>query len=194
MPGCSSRRALEAAVPVVVGRSPCRAAHVDHVPLAADLLEEPLGAEVGVLLLVVRDDVGRGLGHRLVNGDHDDPGVGRLLDRVVDPFGVRGVHHNGVHARLDQVADVLELPRRVRVAVSDVEALDHPRVQRLRLHRADHLLAPAVALHGVRDADGVHVLGRGYPAQSRQERGQRHAPIQSRHVSSLTSRFLFHLT
>ena len=82
--GILCERAIEALSRSLVGRGAGRAAHIDDVALAAELLEQPFGAEVGVVLLVVRDHVGRRLGHRLVNRDHDDAGIGRLLDRGVD--------------------------------------------------------------------------------------------------------------
>ena len=84
-------RALEAFVAVAVGRRAGRAAHVDDVALAADLLEQPLGTEIGVLLLVIRDDVGRRLGDGLVDRHDDDPGLGRFLDARLMPSGSAGL-------------------------------------------------------------------------------------------------------
>ena len=71
------------------------------------------------------------------------------------PSGIGRVDDDGVDAGVDQVADVLELAGGVGVAVGDVERVDLARGERLGLDRADHLLAPAVALHGVGDADLV---------------------------------------
>ena len=160
-------RALEAGVAVGIGRGAGGAAHVDDVALAAEGLEEPLGAEVGVFLLVVRDDEGGGVGHRLVDGDDGDALLGGLGERGRDAGGVGGVDDDGVDAGGDQVAEILELAGGVGVAVGDVEARDLAGGQRLRLHRADHLLAPAVALHGVGDADGVAVGGHRGRAEER---------------------------
>ena len=52
------QRLLEALVPVGVGRDAGDAAHLDHVALAADLLEQPDRAEPAVRDLVVGDVVG----------------------------------------------------------------------------------------------------------------------------------------
>ena len=116
-------RALEALVAIAVGRGAGGAAHIDDVALAADLLEQPLGAEIGVFFLVVRDDVGRRLGDGLVDGDDDDAGVGRFLERRIDARRIGRVDDDGVDAGADQVADVLELAGGVGVAVGDVQRL-----------------------------------------------------------------------
>ena len=66
---------LEALVAIGVGRSAGGAAHIDDAALAAHLLEQPLGAEIGVLLLVVLEGVDGGLGDVLVDDDDDDAGL-----------------------------------------------------------------------------------------------------------------------
>ena len=95
------------------------------------------------------------------------PAAVASLSAGLDAGRVGRVDDDGVDAGADQVADVLELAGGVGVAVGDVERGDLAGGERLRLDRADHLLAPAVALHGVRDADGVAVL-----RQRRQRRAE----------------------
>ena len=84
-------------------------------------------------------------------GDPDLPGVEGIETRRTD-------HPHGVDLGRDEVTDVLELAVGVGVAVRDVERCDLARSSCLRLDGADHLLAPAVALHGVRDTDGVAIV------------------------------------
>ena len=158
--GIFGERPLEALVAIAVGRRAGGAAHVDDVALAAHLLEQPFGAEIGVLLLVVGDDVGGRLGDRLVDGDDDDALPVASFERGVDAGWIGRVDDDGVDPGADQVADVLELAGRIGVAMGDVELGDLAGGERLRLDRADHLLAPAIALHGVGDADRVAVLAR----------------------------------
>ena len=174
--GILGERPLEALVAIAVGRCAGGAAHVDDVALAADLLEQPLRAEIGVFFLVVRDDVGRRLGDRLVDRDDDDAGVRRFLERRIDARRVGRVDDDGVDAGGDQIADVLELAGGVGVAVRDVQRLHLAGGERLRLHRADHLLAPAVALHRVGDADRV-VLRRRRTGQRRHGDARKHRQI-----------------
>src|SRR3712207_8613721 len=50
-------------------------AHVDHIARAAHGLEQPRGSEIGVLLLIVADQVGIRLGDRLVDRDDRDARV-----------------------------------------------------------------------------------------------------------------------
>ena len=109
------------------------AAHVDDVALAAELLEQPLGAEVGVLLLVVGEVVGGRARSR----------PGRRRRRRCRPSWppssaglsagrVGRVEDDRVDAGGDQVADVLELAGGVGVAVGDVELGDLAGGERLR--------------------------------------------------------------
>ena len=92
----------------------------------------------------------------------------------VDAGRIGRVDDDGVDAGADQVADVLELAGRIGVAVRDVELGDLAGGERLRLDRADHLLAPAIALHGVGDADRVAVLApRAGRTPRRRARGRR---------------------
>ncbi len=91
----------------------------------------------------------------LVDGDDDDAGVGRLLERGADAGRVGRVDDDRVDAGGDEVAEVLELAAASVFAMRDVERGDLAGGERLRLDRADHLLAPAVALHGVGDADRI---------------------------------------
>src|SRR5690606_8004519 len=82
------QRPLEATVAVAVGRSAGGTAHIDHVALAADLLEQPLGPKIRILLLVVLQDPGAGLGDVLVDDHHDDPLGAGLGERRLDAGGV----------------------------------------------------------------------------------------------------------
>src|SRR3954451_14593748 len=152
---------LEALVAVGVRGRAGGAAHVDDVALAVELLEQPLAAEVAVLLLVVGHEVRAGLRDGLVDRDDGDALVERLLDRRVDGVRADGVDDDRVDALGDEVADVLELAGSVGVPMRHGELADLARGGSLRLDRADHLLAPAVALNGVRDAD---LVGRGAAA------------------------------
>ena len=158
--------ALEALVAVAVRRRAGSAAHIDDITLAAQLLEQPLGAEIGVVFLVVRDDIGRRVGHRLIHRHHHDPGLVGLLERGIDAGGIGGIDDDRIHLGADQVADVLELARGIGIAMRDVQRGDLARRQRLGLHGAHHLLAPAVALHGVRNADGVVLAATAAAAES----------------------------
>src|SRR5690606_22662767 len=73
------QRHVEADVAVVVGRVAGEAPHVVDDTFAAQLLEQPLGAEIGVLHLVVVQVVGVLVGHVGVDRHGDDAGGGRLL-------------------------------------------------------------------------------------------------------------------
>ena len=73
------------------------------------------------MFLVVGDDEGGRLRHRLVDGDDDDTGLGGFLKACLDAGRIGRVDDNGVHLGADQVADVLELAGGVGVAVGDVE-------------------------------------------------------------------------
>ena len=86
-------------MPVCVRRDAVDAAHLDDAALPAELLGEPVGAELPVGDLVIADHVGRGLRHCLVDGDDDDSLVGRLLDHRVQRVPVRRVDHDHVGAR-----------------------------------------------------------------------------------------------
>ena len=165
----------EALVAVVVGGHAADAAHLDDVALAAELLGQPLGAEPAVGDLVVGDDVGLGRGDRLVDGHDDDVAGGGLLDDRVEGLTVGRVDDDRVRTRRDQVADAGDLRAGVAVDVVDEHLVDLPRGEGLSLHRADHLLAPAVAHEGVADADLVRLLlrltaGAGAAAAARHRR------------------------
>ena len=111
--GILGQRLLEALVAVGVGRVTGDAAHVDDRALAAELLEQPAGAEVGVVLLVVREVVGARGADRCVDRDDGDAGVDGFVDGRVERVRVRRVDDEGLDALGDQVADVGELAGRV---------------------------------------------------------------------------------
>jgi hypothetical protein len=95
------------------------AAHVDDGALLAHLLEQRLGAEVGVLDLVVRQVVGALGGHERVDRDDLDAGLDGLIDRRVERIRIVRVDDDRVDVLGDQVADVGQLTGRVRVVVDD---------------------------------------------------------------------------
>ena len=148
----------EALVAVVVGGHAADAAHLDDVALAAEVVDEPLGAEPAVLDLVVGDHVRLGRGDGLVDGHDDDVAGGGLLDDRVQRLTIGRVDDDRVGTRRDQVADAGDLRAGVAVDVVDEHFVDLPRGEGLGLHRADHLLAPAVTHEGVADADLVRLL------------------------------------
>ena len=174
---------FETHIAVIVSPGPSGTAHIDNSTCAAHGFEQPFRPDIGVFFLIIRQDIGAGFGHRLINGDHDDPRIGRLFDRVIDAIGIGGINDDGIHARLNQVADILGLARRVSVAVRDVQRRDHARRQRLRLHRADHLLAPAITLHSVGNADGIAAMRfrHRHAAQTGQQRRDSGTPINALH-------------
>ena len=108
---------LEADVAVAVGRVAGDAAHVVDGAGAAQLVEQPLGAELGVLDLVVVQVVGVRVGDIRVDRDGLDAGRLRLGQGRVQGGGVVRVEDDRVDVRGDQVTDVLELAGGVRVAV-----------------------------------------------------------------------------
>ena len=149
-------RLLEAHVAVGVGRVAGDAAHVVDVALAAQLLEQPLGAEVRVLDLVVVEVVGVRVGDVGVDRDGHDAGGLRLLERRVEGVGVVRVEDDRVDALRDQVTDVAGAgPRRPRCGGSTVSVATLPDASASRLGGADLLLAEAVA-----DAAAVRVPDR----------------------------------
>ena len=114
MSGVVLEHVLEPGVAVGVGRMAGDAAHVVDRALAAELLEEPLGAELGVLDLVVVQVVGVGIGDVGVDRDRLDAGGLGLGQRRVEGLGVVGVEDDRVDALGDQVTQVLELAGALR--------------------------------------------------------------------------------
>ena len=85
------------------------------------------------------------------------------LARACAAMGFRAFAFDGLmmiafDARGDEGADVGDLARRVGLAMGDPEPVDLAALQRLRLDRADHPLAPPVADEGVRDTQRELVL------------------------------------
>ena len=109
----------EALMAIRVGGNPVDAAHLHDRALAAQFVEQPLCAELGVFDLVVRQNVGLRRRDRLVDRDHHDPLVRRLLDDWVQRFAIGGVDDDDVRASRNEVADVSDLFRRTAIAVGD---------------------------------------------------------------------------
>jgi len=155
-PGELAERPVEAGVAVRVGRVAGETARVPDLALAAELLEQPLRAEVGVLLLVVVQVVRRRVGHERVDRDGLDARGIRLGEGRVEGRGVVRVEHDRVDVGSDQVADILQLACGIRVAVNGLELGDLAGRQGLGLGGADLLLAePVTDAAAVRVADDV---------------------------------------
>ena len=112
---------LEARVAVGVGGVPGEAAHVVDVALAAQLLEQPLGAEVGVVDLVVVEVVGVRVVRERVDRDGLDAGRLGLVERRDQRVGIVRVEHDRVDVRRDEGAQLLELLLGRAVLVDDVQ-------------------------------------------------------------------------
>ena len=163
----------EALVAVVVRRVAGVAAHVVDRACPAHLLEQPLGAELGVLDLVVVEVVRVRVGDVRIHRDRHDPGRLRFGECRIERGRVVRVEDDRVHALRDQVTDLLELLGRGPVLVDHGQLGDLAGRQRLCLGRAHLLLAEAVA-----DAAGVRVpdlVGgrRSHRGRGRRGRGRR---------------------
>ena len=109
---------------VGVGGHAVDAAHFDDLAGAANLLEEPLGAELGVGGLVVGHHIGALGRDRLIDGhDHDALGDGRFDDGV-QALTVGRVEDDGIHALGDEALQVGDLLGRAAVAVDDDDLVD----------------------------------------------------------------------
>ncbi len=135
------------------------------VALAAHLLGEPLAAELAVLLLVVGDDVDVGRVDGLVDGD--DLRCRAAWPRrspsssAVASAGLMMIAFAPDEIRL-RIAAICS--RRVAVlVVRRAPWRPAPLASGLRLDRADHLLAPAVADERVADADHVLLVAAARP-------------------------------
>ncbi len=117
-------RALPPDMPVVIGRVAGEAAHVDDVTLAAQGFEQPGGAQVGVLLLVVGDQIGIGIGHGLVDRDDRDACFSGLGQGRVHRVRTDRVDDDRVHFGSDEVPKILELTGGIGVAMVDRELGD----------------------------------------------------------------------
>ena len=115
-------------------------------------------AEAAVGDLVVAGDVGALGGDGLVDGDDDDALGDRLLDDRVELLAVGRVDDDRVDALRDEVLQVGDLIGRPAVLGDRDDLADLAAGERLGLHRADHLLPPAVAGERVADADDVVAL------------------------------------
>ena len=147
---------LEAFVAVGIGRMARDAAGVPHRAFPAHLLEQPTGALVRVLDLVVRQVDGFGVGHGGIDGDGLDAGRLRLVEGRIERFGVERIEDDRVHVGRDQVTDVGKLALGIGVPVDPGARLDLTRDERLGLGRAELLLAEAVAdAERVREPDLV---------------------------------------
>ena len=133
------------------------AAHLDDRALAAQFVEQPFGAELGVFDLIVGQNISLRRGNRLIDRDHHDALVRRLLDDGVQRFAIGRIDDDDVRASRDEIADVGDLLRRTAIAVGDNDLRDLARRFRLGLDRADHLFAPAVADQRIGDADDILV-------------------------------------
>ena len=133
------------------------AAGVPDGALAAELLEQPRGAEIRVLdLVVVQVPRVRVRDVRVDRDRHDALGVG-LGEGRVQRVGIVRVEDDRVDVLRDQRAQVGQLSSSVRVAVNDGDPCDLVLAQgsTLGLRGADLLLAEAVA-----DAAAVGVADR----------------------------------
>ena len=155
---------------VGVGGHAVDAALLHDGSLAAELVEQPFGAELRIFDLIVGQHIGLRRRDGLIDGDHNDALVSRLLDDGVERLAVARVDDDDVGAGGNQVADVGDLLGGTAVAVGDDHLGDHARSLRLGLDRADHFLAPTIADQRVGDADHIFAGGlRG--ARRQQQRG-----------------------
>ena len=146
----------EALVAVGIGRMARDAARVPDRAFAAHLLEQPRGALVGVLDLVVRQVDGFRVGHGGIDGDGLDAGRLRLVEGRIERLRVERIEHDRVHVGRDQVTDVGKLALGIGVPMDPGAGLDLTRLECLGLGRAELLLAEAVAdAERVREADRV---------------------------------------
>ena len=147
--GIVLQRFGEAFVAIRVGGHPVDAAHLDDIALAAELLEQRLGAKLAVGLLIIGHDIGGWSVDRLVDRHNDNSAIGRLLDDGIKRLAIGRVDDDDIRAGRDQIADVGDLLRRSAVAVGENDFGNLARREGLGLDRADHLLTPAVANEGV---------------------------------------------
>ena len=131
------------------------AAGVPDGARAAELIEQPLGAELRVLDLVVVEVPGVRIGDVAVDRDGLDAGRRSLGQCRVEGLRVVRVEDDGVDALGDQGPDVGQLAGGIRVAMDHGEVGDLAGRLGLRLGGADLLLAEAVA-----DAAAVRVADR----------------------------------
>ena len=110
MSGIVLERLHDALMAVVVGRMAGEAAHVVDLALAAELLEQPLGADLAVADLVVREVVRLRVGHVGVDRDGLDAGRLRLVEGRVERVRAARVEDDRVDVLRDQVTDLLKLP------------------------------------------------------------------------------------
>src|SRR5450759_5141219 len=151
---------LEPDVAVVVGRVAGETARVPDRAGATHLVEQPLGAELGVLHLVVGQVPGVRVGDVRIDGDGHDSGGLRLIEGGIERRGVVRIEDDRVDTLRDQAPDVGQLTGGVGVAMDHGEVGDLTRCLGLRLGGADLLLAEAVAhAAAVRVADRIG-LGR----------------------------------
>ena len=130
----------------------------DDLAFAAQSLEEPASADLAVLDLVVRDEVGARSRHRRINRNHRDALRCCLFDHGVERRPIGRVDDDRIHALRDQGLDVGDLPGDVGVAVLQHHFVDVAAGERLCLDGADHLLTPGVADERVRHAEREHLV------------------------------------
>ena len=155
MSGIVLEDVLEADVAVGVGRVAGDAAHVVDVARAAELVEQPLGAELGVLDLVVVEVVGVGVGDVGVDRDGLDAGClasSRAGLRPSGLFGLKTIASTpaAIRSRMSWSWPAASVLRWMVGELGDLA-----RRKRLGLGGADLLLAEAVA-----DAAAVRVADR----------------------------------
>ena len=144
---------VEARLPDAIAGRSIDAAHLIDVALALQLIEQPLGADLGVGHLVAGHDIRFRSADGLVRRNDDDPLVGCLLDDAVERLFVRRVYDDCIDAGRNQGAQVRDLLGRLRFAIGQNDLRNQARCERFGFDRADEFLAPAIADMSIGDPD-----------------------------------------
>ena len=136
---------VEARLPDAIAGRSIDAPHLIDVALAFQLIEQPLGANLGVGHLIASHDIGFRGRDGLVRRDDDDPLVGRRFDDSVQGLLIGRVDDDRVDAGRNQRAQIRDLLGRARFAIGKNDFRNQAGRKRLGFDRANELLAPAVS-------------------------------------------------